>query len=451
MESPAAATPLERRWRRTTLLTLLVGYGGYYVCRADFSVIKPLLLDRYGALGLTKVHLGWVGTAGTLCYALGKLANGVCADRYGGRRLFLLGIVVSVACTLLLAASAPLLGAGLSAWLLLVGLSWSVNRWFQSMGWVGLINVACRWYPFESQARVMGLLSLSYLFGDAAAQAWLGAFIKLGAGWPVVLLVAALTFGAIGLVARALLHGSPAELGLPEPLGAAETVFGSLEPTASPSVRQLLAPLLTSPAFWVCGGLNFGLTLIRETFREWQPTFLHEVTGLDAGWSAVAGMLFPLTGGLAALVAGWAADRCGGRRERVMLPALAALVLALAALALRSFDGRPVAALLVTSVVSFCLLAPYTLLSGVLAMDLGGKVGSATAAGLIDGLGYLGGMAAGVGVGSLAERHGWSAAFGALGVVAAVTLAAATAHAVGVSAGRVAARCHKANGSLSSG
>jgi OPA family glycerol-3-phosphate transporter-like MFS transporter len=50
-------------------------------------------------------------------------------------------------------------------------------------------------------------------------------------------------------------------------------------------------------------------------------------------------------------------------------------------------------------------------------MDFGGKRGSATASGWIDGVGYLAGLFAGEGIGGLAQHTGWSSAFGALAAI----------------------------------
>jgi phosphonate degradation associated HDIG domain protein len=55
------------------------------------------------------------------------------------------------------------------------------------------------------------------------------------------------------------------------------------------------------------------------------------------------------------------------------------------------------------------------------ALDLGGKRGSSTAAGLIDSAGYLGAVLSGYGIGALAQNYGWSTAFGFLAGVAALT------------------------------
>jgi phosphonate degradation associated HDIG domain protein len=180
----------------------------------------------------------------------------------------------------------------------------------------------------------------------------------------------------------------------------------------------------------VCG-LNAGLTLIRETFNFWTPTYLHEVGGLDPGTAAQASLAFPLVGAASAVAAGALSTRCKGQHWRVLIPALVALTALLAFLAFAPLQGQPLAAVAVLALTAFALIGPYSFCSGAMALDFGGKRGGATAAGLIDGAGYLSAVASGFGVGALAERFGWPTAFGALAVVAGLTLLCGLAYARG--------------------
>jgi sugar phosphate permease len=52
-----------------------------------------------------------------------------------------------------------------------------------------------------------------------------------------------------------------------------------------------------------------------------------------------------------------------------------------------------------------------------MALDLGGKKGTATTAGFVDSAGYLGGMLGIYLTGKIAEEQGWSAAFGILAAI----------------------------------
>jgi OPA family glycerol-3-phosphate transporter-like MFS transporter len=71
-------------------------------------------------------------------------------------------------------------------------------------------------------------------------------------------------------------------------------------------------------------------------------------------------------------------------------------------------------------VVAFCLLGPYSYLGGAFALDFGGKQASASSSGIIDGVGYIGGVLAGDTVARVARAYGWEGVFVALAVVSAL-------------------------------
>ncbi len=402
------------------MATLFTGYAGYYICRSNLSVVTPLLLQEFGSNGLTKAAIGGVASTGVLLYALGKISNGVLADYLGGRRLFLFGIFASTLCTV---------AFGLASGLLLFTLIWAANRYVQSMGWGALVKIAARWYPVHRHATVMGFLSMSYLLGDAFARWYLGGFINGGVGWRGLFFIAAGTFAAIGLIASLTLKQSPREVGGEEPGVNPRNVFGSEGDSLHPgSLRTLLGPLARSPLFWCVCAMNVGLTLIRETFNFWTPTYLTEAAGMSAGIAAQSSLFFPLVGAISSAVAGRVSDYLNGRHGRVMLPAMALLITALVFLAVTPGKIGGTTALALIGLVALGLLAPYSFLSGVIALDLGGKRGASTASGLIDSAGYMGAVLSGFGVGAAAERWGWPVAFGLLAVVAVLTGLAAIAY-----------------------
>jgi sugar phosphate permease len=63
---------------------------------------------------------------------------------------------------------------------------------------------------------------------------------------------------------------------------------------------------------------------------------------------------------------------------------------ALAALAFSGFGGSRVAPVTLVALVAFLMIGAYSYLAGAISLDFGGKQGSATASGLIDGFGYRG-------------------------------------------------------------
>jgi MFS transporter, OPA family, glycerol-3-phosphate transporter len=362
---------------------------------------------------------------------LGKVINGVVVDYLGGRRMFLVGMVATIACTVAFGLSA--------AFPLLLGI-WGANRFFQSMGWPALVKTASRWYPSGRQASVMGFLSLSFLFGDAIIRLYLGGIVAIGqmypgtslerlTDWRAVFLIAAATLGVIALGTAAVLRTSPGDLGLEEPSANPNNVFGeSGQSAAAVPLAALVLPLLQSPIFWSICAINFGLTLVREAFLIWSPTFLKDVAGLSSGKAGMASLVFPLAGGVGAIVAGLLSDRLQGRHGRVVVPSLVFLIGSLYAMGAIDVAGKPWTAMTLIALTSFFLIGPYSYLSGVMALDLGGKRGSSTASGLIDGAGYVGGIVSGSGVAWIAKNYEWYGVFSSLAGACGLTLIFALAY-----------------------
>lgn len=414
---------LQRR-RALTLGLMVLGYSGYYLCRSNFAVALPMIGDDLVARGMgrdaARLSLGMIATVGTLAYALGKLFAGGLADFFGGRRNFLAGMAGAVVFTLAFA-----MGGSVPAFTA----AWAGNRLAQSLGWVGMVKLASRWFAPSTYGSAMAILSLSYLFGDAAARGFLSLLIERGMSWHGVFVVAASVLLVLLVVNARLLKETPAQLDLPEPPGDPAGVYGGggVDPTP-PGLGALLRPLVGSRAFWLVCLLSLGLTLLREAFNTWMATYFVEVVGLSVADAAGLSGLLPLAGGISVLAAGSLGDRLG-RPGRAVITLLGLMLagLSLAVLGLANFDGSRVWPVALATSVALLLLGPYSYLAGAMALDFGGKRGGATASGLIDFVGYLGGALAGVGTAWVAVTWGWRGAFLMLAFVCWLSGAAAAA------------------------
>src|SRR5262249_14310150 len=156
-----------------------------------------------------------------------------------------------------------------------------------------------------------------------------------------------------------------------------------------------------------------------ETFNLWTPTYLVQSTGMTAADAAGASALFPLLGGVSVLLCGFLSDRLGrGGRAGLMLGGLALAGVAPLSAGLGAGPATRTSALVLVGAVAFLILGPYSFLTGAISLDFGGKEGSGTACGLIDGVGYLGGVISGGGMAQISGRYGWSGAFVLLAVIA---------------------------------
>jgi sugar phosphate permease len=391
------------------LATLVVGYGAFYLCRANVDAAFPLLHRDFG---YSKTQLGLLSSIPVAVYALGKLVMGALGEITGGKRLMLLAAGGSVLATLAFGAS-----GGLAAFVAFA----SLNRFFQSGGWSGAVYVVARRFERPHHGLVMGILSTSYELGNVLAMLLCGAIAGAFSGWRALFVVNPALFACVAVLLAFVLPATP-------PRDASDVAAASAEPSREPAtLGQVVAALARQPALWLTVALSVLLTFLRVGFLTWTPTYLTDLSRDTAGQGSVSGAIvksaiFPAAGVVAALTVGALSDRVGpGKRAPVMACSLSVVVLLVLLLAHGPARSQLGAALLIGGVGLF-LLGPYSLLAGALALDVSGKHGAATAAGIIDGAGYLGASAAGVLLGSVAERWGWPAAFD---VVAAAALAAA--------------------------
>jgi OPA family glycerol-3-phosphate transporter-like MFS transporter len=404
------------RWQVITLSCLTLGYAGYYVCRSNLSVASSLIMAEQG---IDKARIGAVASAGVLAYAAGKILNGILGDFLGGRVMFLLAMALSAALTI---------AFGLATGLASLTLIWCANRFVQSAGWGGATKIVGAWFDQERYGRAMGILALSYLFGDAGARLLLGEVLARGVSWRSMFFLAAALLIILLLAIVALLKSRPQDVGLPPARISLDNVYGSDGDSERPeSLRALLAPLLRSPAFWLVCAMSFGLTLTRETFNFWTPLYLIETAGLSKDQAAKASSLFPFCGGLAVLAAGFLSDRAAqGRRAAVMAAFLVPGAITMLLLGRYTADLSTTGKLAALAALGFLIIGPYSFLSGAISLDMGSKRGAATTAGFVDSAGYLGGVLSGSYVGKLAQGSGgWSTAFAFLGAVCLATSVAA--------------------------
>ncbi len=411
------------RWQFVTVALMVIGYSGCYLCRSNFSVMLTSIADELTQAGMSSdaahIRMGLIASLGTVAYALGKFVTGSVADFLGGRRNVLFGMFGSVLFTALFA-----LGGGVP----MFTLAWIGNRAVQSFCWTGMVKITGRWFSYSTYGTAMGVISLSFLFGDAAARAFMSLLIQLGLGWREVFWAAAGVLFCLAVLSWLFLKESPRDVGFEEPVANPLNVYGETTNREDPptTLRSLLVPLLTSPEFLVVCLLSLGLTLLRETFNLWTPTYFSEVVGSSPARAAVQSALYPLLGGASVIVAGWLGDRLGPLgRASVILGGCALASIAIWALASLDFSGRAFAAVALVGLVGFLMLGPYSYLAGAISLDLGGKRGAATACGIIDGVGYLGSIMAGDSVARLSVAFGWAGAFRALAGVAALTSLAA--------------------------
>src|SRR5215475_11332959 len=349
-------------WQSVTIALLVIGYSGYYLCRSNLSVTLPMVEAELASRGMNpataRLRLGSIASFGVLAYALSKFASGSAADYLGGRRNFIIGMGGAVLFTLGFAAS----GGSIPV----MGLMWIGNRAIQAMGWSGMVKIASRWFSRKTYGTVMAIISLSYLFGDAAARQFMAILIVKGYGWREVFYVAGGTLAAIWLVTFFLLKETPVDIGESEPEINPHNLYGQAGEKPVPSgLLELLRPMLSSGKFRLACFLSLGFTLVRETFNLWTLSYFTQAIGLTPADAAGKSALFPFFGGISVLAVGILSDRLGSAsRAFIMFAGLVASAGVLMWLALGDFTNLKGLPVVLIALIAFLLIGPYSFLAG---------------------------------------------------------------------------------------
>lgn len=417
VEALAAAARI--RGERIVLALLVAGYAALYLCRANIEPAFTMLGVEYG---YDNEQTGAIFATALAAYAIGKVLLGMAGDVVGGKAILVIAMSTSVVVSLLVGIVdwPALVGARSALWI--IGAFVVLNRFGQSGGWGGVVHVVSRWFPAARSGAVMGIASTSYDVGNVAALLLCAGLVHLGAGWRTLFLVNPLLLAAVTALVIVGLRGRPPAGG---ETPAEKAVAAALE--VDEPLRSLLARLVRVRGFWMALILSFLLTFVRAGFMTWTPRYLYDVATAAGSTTALSGSIakstfFGVAGMTGSLLVGRLSDRWGpGRRAGIMTASLGALLLAVLALA----HGRvtsPLAAAGIIGLAGLFLLGPYSLLGGAITLDVAGKRGGSTTAGIVDGVGYVGASLAAIVLGSVSKRHGWTAAFDVIAGVTAVAL-----------------------------
>lgn len=303
---PGAVRRVYERWRWSVFLSVTIGYGLFYVCRINLSVVKKPLLDE-GVMSPTE--LGLAGSALFLAYAVGKACNGILADRANVRRFMSAALLCSAAVNLVLGLELPFVA--------FVALWW-VNGWFQSIGSAPSVVALSHWFSRGERGTRYGIWSTSHSLGEGITfvltATLVGALDWRWGFWGPGLLCAA---GA--LVLGRTLADRPQTLGLPH-----VSVYRN-EPDVDVARQDaplgtLQAGVLRMPAVWLLGLSSCCMYVARYGINSWGVLYLQEAKGYSLEGAGGLLAVSPVAGLVGSVLCGWVSDRFFGGRRNV--PAL---------------------------------------------------------------------------------------------------------------------------------
>lgn len=401
--------PRLRAWQWRIFWLLWTGYASYYLCRVNFAVAQPLILEEFP--DWTHAQVGAIPSTYAVFYAIGQMVNGTLGQRFGARHLMTGALTIALV-TNFLFAFASSYGTMLCLW--------ALNGYGQSAGWSLLVQTIANWTTSKRRGTVLGLIATCYTVGNVLS--WLLAGVVCEAsGWRAAFWVPSLILVPVAIVFFAFLRNSPEEAGMPpvrDDVGGAaarDGAAGSGGADASRPMATLAMLRLTfsNSVLWILGVGFFCMNAVRYSFMNWSVQYMADFQGRSIKGSALTAVAIPLIGSLGAIAAGWASDTWFGKRRA---PVCALMQIGLAVLCV-GFTfvprGRWVLATALLGLAGFLIYGPDMLMSGAATVDISHPRAASIATGFTMCLGALGSIFSGAGVGWLKDlaRGNWNLVF----------------------------------------
>ena len=404
LTDPGEITDQYGRWQKRVLISSIIGYATFYFVRKNLSIAMPAMEAQ---LGIHKAQLGLFLSMHGVLYGVSKFANGIFADRANARIFLVVGLSVSAILNVFF---------GLSSTVLALGIIWTLNGWFQGMGFPPCARLITNWFSPRELATKFALWNMSHQIGGALVFILCGYLV--GFSWRLCFFVPAVIALLCSLFLWLTLPDTPPSVGLPEIEG---TTTGDATAGEKPEEfrRFLIEHVFTNKYIWIVSLANFFVYIIRYSLVDWGPTLLTETKHIGithASWM-VAG--FEFCGLFGAIIGGYLTDRYF--RGRAIPICLAFMILAGVCVFL--FLKIPAQSEITTATLlgftGFFVYGPQCLLA-VTAANLATKKAAATAIGLTSIFGYASTVLSGWGLGLVVQRYGWDLAFEGLIVAAAL-------------------------------
>ena len=391
-----------RRRRAINWLTLGLTYSAMYMGRYNLSFANKSLSQTYG---WDKTQIGAIITAALSIYGFSAIFNGPIADKIGGRRAMLIGASGTVVFNFLFGLGAYLgfLGTG-TVLLAYFATVWSLNSYFQSYSALALIKVNAGWFHIKERG-VFSAIFGSMIQSGRALIFFVGGILVTFLPWQWVFFVPSMIVALMALLTYRNVQNGPENCNLP----ALDVQDASSGDTEAVTVSYVLKKVLTNPVTLTIAFAEFCTGFVRHGFEQWFPRYMIEAQHLTLESSVFQkGALSVVVAGIGgAFLAGTLSDWIfKGRRTPVAFIGYVTQCVCLWVVWLSPSLEAVIGAFILNS---FAISMVHSMLSGTASMDFGGKKAAATAAGIFDGMQYLGGAFVGIGMGFLLESLGWSA------------------------------------------
>lgn len=395
-----ALTTAQNYWRKRIFILTWIAYAGLYFGRKNLSVTWSSMETD---LGLSNSDYAGIIFVYSLVYTLGQFLNGFLSDVFGPRKVVSFGLFLAAIGNLFL---------GMSFSVGIIIFSIAVNGYGQSTGWSGLIKNMTPWFKANERGIVMSWWSTCYVIGAFLATIF-ATYVAFDMdflsewGWKRGYIFPSIIIFVVAFVYLLFTRNNPKEINLPSIL---ENRY-EFKMDGKSEKMKILGLLLKNNALWIYSICYMILKMTRYAFLFWLPVYLERALKYDVSEAGYMSSVFELIGFFGVIIAGYASDRLFNSK-RFSTVAIMLIGLGLACLIhpyLVPFGKT--ATIISIALIGMATYGPDSLISTAGSMDVGGKKGAATAAGIINGMGSIGQMFSGYIVILINENYGWDNLF----------------------------------------
>ncbi|MBN2075050.1 MAG: MFS transporter [Dehalococcoidales bacterium] len=220
------------------------------------ALFLPLIRED---LALTFTQGGTLAAASTLVYALMQIPAGYLADRFGGKRLFVIGMLGTTALSLVF-------GFVTEYWHAMI--VQATSGLFRAFLFAPGIRLISAWFPPEKRATAMGLYLIGGFLGNVIIDI-AGPVLVAQFDWRFPFMV----FPPLGIIISLVLWRFGKEP-------------NQENPQQGISVQEVLQ-LFKQRLMWVCGGIQYVRLAVMMGITFWLPTLLVEEKGLSLQFAGI--------------------------------------------------------------------------------------------------------------------------------------------------------------------
>ena len=389
-------------WCYLILFSLL--YCAHYCTRLNIGNAQVYMTEFSSEdIGILSSVLFWT-------YGIGHLVNGRLGEVVGIRRFIVLSIILSVICNFIM---------GFQTSIVAMAIIWGLNGFFQSMAWSPGVASLASWWPGDKRGFATGFANAFSGFGQVVATLMvaLGFVILPNLGWRSAFFVPAILPLLMLVIYWLFAKASPKAVGLrdyqEEDQGKAEYEDEMAKIVKEKGVLYPYFYLLKQPIFWAWIFVVFASGVARYGLVTWIPKYLNETTELGAIVSLLTSTILPIGMGIGTLVVPTLTDRvCPD--NRLWAGVVSGIVSALCIVGIAFLDPNNHFQFALMHVCLFFAGFFIYAINGVVwayAADVGGRVFSSTATGILDFFAYMGAAIQAAVYGFILAAGNWNTVF----------------------------------------